>query len=1054
MSESELRTLSQSELPEFFEQCRRDQRHSLALLTPDSSSPVITAKWYIAHWNWVADDIYLLKEPLSADALFLLLTVDSLQKLALPLHNLQSAGARAIAEKLPNLHTLDLGNNNLGPIGARAIAENLSKLHTLDLGNNSLGDSGARIIADKLTNLSMLDLGGNRLSDNGARAIASNLRNLHTLDLGNNNLGKTGARVIAAQLPNLHTLDLSNNNLGDAGARAIAEKLTNLHTLDLCSNGLSDSGARAIAGNLRSLYALELGGNRIMDAGTRVIADKLRPLHSLDLSCNILGDAGASFIADKLKNLRHLDLGGNLLTDDSVRILVDELPNLKTLGLFGNRVLRLPGEFIHFHTEAAALRDYFRRIDGEGKRKLNEAKLIVVGNEAVGKTALVNFLIKDEPCSDTDKTPGLHIEERIEVSRWVTPAGNDNQESLHLNVWDFGGQEVTRETHKLFLTARSLYLVVLEARRENAADAENVLHDWMRAIRHRGRDTVPVIVVVNKSEGDRELRLDETTLRKTYPIRAFIRTSCRDPKKHDDGGKGIVELRQKIVETIRQEIPQASAEFPLSYFDVKEQLRELAQAEHSFGVVRYTNICNAIKWNPVTTEEEQRRLLQLLVDIGVVIQHQSTTLLDPNWLTRAIYRLLTHADVVKNGGLFRVADLDKLLAGIQRREGGPVSEVRYPQDRWQYIVDQTVECGLSFEIPDAPGTYLMPEQLSPNALETGLERPDDPEVLRFRYDYADVPKGLMPRFIVQMHRYLSKNRTCWANGVVLYMGECKVLARSDRRQRWLNLYVHGPQAERREALRTVREGLERVHELFEELEAKAMVPVSISNKPDAAIPHSQLIEHERAGADFEKIPFEGKVFNVRELLGGIAPLPNRVERVDRNGNFEIHAGDGAQFQFVTGNRNDTSIDQSRPQSFAPAPTATESAWTAWLAPGLSAIFVAIGLGMHFAEVNQKWIFFVEAPALAAAIVYIVQAYLEALKQNWARRYAGICLAIASTCLLAPGIKLLVDFGPNSKIEAVLDHATLPAVVALAAACVFGWLQLKKDEKGFDQRHGH
>ncbi len=515
----------------------------------------------------------------------------------------------------------------------------------------------------------------------------------------------------------------------------------------------------------------------------------------------------------------------------------------------------------------------------------------------------MNYLIKNEPCRDTDKTPGLHIQERIEVTCWDTHHTTPNTEELRLNVWDFGGQEVTRETHKLFLTARSLYLVVLEARRENVADAENVLHDWMRAIRNRGGDDVPVIVVINKSEGDRELRLDEKTLKKTYPIIDFIRTSCRDPKQDQkDGGKGIVELRQTIIDTIRLKIPQASDEFPLSYFEVKERLRELAKAEHSFDVVSFTNICRDVAL-PVTSEDEQRRLLQLLGDIGVVILHKERTLLDPNWLTTAIYRVLTHSDVVKEGGLFRVDDLGRLLMGLED------ASHKYPKERWQYIVDQTVQCGLSFEIADQPGTYLMPEQLPPNAIDTGLDGVDDPQVLRFRYDYEDIPKGLIPRFIVKMHLYLSKPPTYWANGVVLVVGACKILVRSDRRVRRVEIFVHGPANERREALRIVREGLEWVHSLFEEIGPKPMVPVRIPNKPDAAIEYFRLIDFEREG--LEKYAFEGHQFNVRELLNGIAPVAPIQKTEDRRSDLHIYASDRANVQVINGNDNSTSGSHNR-----------------------------------------------------------------------------------------------------------------------------------------------
>ena len=821
-------------------------------------------------------------------------SLTKIQSLDLSGNNVGDAGARAIAENLTNLHTLGLFSNNVGTTGARSIAENLTKLHTLYIFNNNVGDAGARSIAEKLTKLQTLHLGSNNVGEAGARAIAENLTNLQSLHLNNNNVGEAGAQAIAEKLTNLQSLDLSSNHVGEAGARAIADKLTKLQHLELSSNNVGDAGAMAIADNLTNLQLLLLDNNNVGDAGAQAIAKNLTNLYVLELGFNNVGDAGTRAIAENLINLQSLYLPRNRLTDDSVRRLAEGLPLLHTIFLHDNELLRLPKELTR-SLDAAGLRDYFRRTQSEGKRKLNEAKLIVVGNEAVGKTALVNYLIKNEPCRDTDKTPGLHIQERIEVTCWDTHHTTPNTEELRLNVWDFGGQEVTRETHKLFLTARSLYLIVLEARRENVADAENVLHDWMRAIRNRGGDDVPVIVVINKSEGDRELRLDETTLKKTYPIIDFIRTSCRDPKQDQkDGGKGIIELRQTIIDTIRLKIPQASDEFPLSYFEVKEQLREIAKAEHSFDVVSFTNICRDVA-HPVTSEDEQRRLLQLLGDIGVVILHKERTLLDPNWLTTAIYRVLTHSDVVKEGGRFRVDDLGRLLMGLED------ASHKYPKDRWQYIVDQTVQCGLSFEIADQPGTYLMPEQLPPNAIDTGLDRVEDPQVLRFRYDYEDIPKGLIPRFIVKMHLYLSKPPTYWANGVVLVVGACKILVRSDRRVRRVEIFVHGPANERREALRIVREGLEWVHSLFEEIGPEPMVPVRIPNKPDAAIEYFRLIDFEREG--LEKYAFEGHQFNVRELLNGIAPVASIQKTEDRRSDLHIYASDRANVQVINGNDN-------------------------------------------------------------------------------------------------------------------------------------------------------
>ena len=109
----------------------------------------------------------------------------------------------------------------------------------------------------------------------------------------------------------------------------------------------------------------------------------------------------------------------------------------------------------------------------------------------------------------------------------MTQDWSPDESDVQLNVWDFGGQEIMRGTHRFFLTARSLYLLVLENRFED--DAQKV-QEWLKTIRSRGtapsadRDgeaaqESPVIVVINKCDehADYVRRDDEVSLRNAIP---------------------------------------------------------------------------------------------------------------------------------------------------------------------------------------------------------------------------------------------------------------------------------------------------------------------------------------------------------------------------------------------------------------------------------------------------------------------------------------------------------------------------------------------------------
>jgi GTPase SAR1 family protein len=669
-------------------------------------------------------------------------------------------------------------------------------------------------------------------------------------------------------------------------AVAFATRLRDLRELQASS--LTDAGVRALADKLPALTSLNLTRcYQVTDTGLQAVADKLTALTSLNLArCDKVTDAGLRAVADKLTALTSLNLTAcQQVTDAGLRAVVDRLGNLRYLNLSEINSLRIPNELLQSPFNVAAIRAYYWRGEREGKRQLNEAKLIVVGNESVGKSALVNYLVFGIPCSDTAKTEGVSISERINIANWDVNAQATGETPLRLNVWDFGGQEVLYETHKFFLTARSVYLVVLEARRENTGDAEVVLHEWMRAVRNRGGEEAPVIVVVNKAEPPHDLRLDEPRLRKEYPaIRGFARTSCRDPKEYpDEGGKGIAELRKEIVRVVRNDLPHVRDWFPLSYFNVKEKVGQLAREESTLTLARYTAICIESK---VTAELEQNSLLTLLDQIGVVVRHSDATLLDPNWLTTAVYRVLTHSLVVKDGGEFVRADLGRLLADLP-------SAGRYSQRWWPYIADMMVRFNLSFELSDQPGRYLVPLQLPTQEPELNW---NEAKSLRFRYDYDSLPLGLLPRFIGEMHRYLTPRRTAWVSGVVLSVDGCHVLVRGDRKDRRVHVFVVGSAGERRGALAIVRGAFARVHELHADLKIKAMVPVDVLGNPDAAVEFEQLLTSERQKIKTIAISGATRPYSVKKLLEGVGPEPSQPKRARAKAGdtYNMNFADGAQ----------------------------------------------------------------------------------------------------------------------------------------------------------------
>jgi internalin A len=266
-------------------------------------------------------------------------------------------------------------------------------------------------------------------------------------------------------------------------------------------------------------------------------------------------------------------------------------------------------------------------------------------------------------------------------------------------------------THRFFLTERSLYLLVLEDRRED----DRSIDDWMKTIRNRGKES-PVIVVINKSDkGKDDLKLDERGLKESYDnIAAFLQTST-DPDQW--AADSIARLRQKIVEIITKDerLKHVRDGIPENWLAIKARVCDLAKQHSVLPRASFDDLCKnpGGGTEPRTDGNEQRALLRLLHDLGTVVAHglerdapasqREITLLDPNWLIGAIYRILLEASSADQGGEFL---REQLAVWLDPRS--------YSPERHEFILDmmQQKDIGLCFKLPNQnEERYLVPQAL-------------------------------------------------------------------------------------------------------------------------------------------------------------------------------------------------------------------------------------------------------------------------------------------------------------------------------------------------------
>lgn len=692
----------------------------------------------------------------------------------------------------------------------------------------------------------------------------------------------------------LQDLDLSRNRL--SVLPGFIGKFKNLTTLRLSGNHLVELPPEI--GALCELKDLRVARNKIRTLPKAI--GHLSQLRELDLSENDLTHLPQTL--GNLSRLEVLDLSHNKLTTlpewigrlSSLRRLVLEsnriaqLPHsirnlqcLTELYLNGNPGLDLPAEVVGptlteilidrgHRVDAMKIIEYYFRVRG-GRHPLNEAKLILVGRGAVGKTSLVNRLVHNRFDKDEKKTEGINI------TQWRV--GLRNGEDVRLNVWDFGGQEIMHATHQFFLTQRSLYLLVLSGR-EGGEDKD--AEYWLKLIESFGNES-PVIIVLNKIT-EQAFDLNRRALRLKYAFivrNGFISTDCED-------ATGIDELRQ-VIERETDGLEHLRDAFPLSWFAIKDTLATMERNYLTFAEYRKT--CAE---NGEPDRIAQETLSTYLHNLGIILNYKDdprlhdTHVLNPHWVTRGIYKILNSRRLAKSRGHIQLRDLQTLF-----------DEKEYPQSMHRFIVDLMKKFELCFSYQDDDCSYLVPELLDKQEPEeTASFRPAD--CLNFEYHYPILPEGLLPRFIVRTH-VLSEGLPRWRSGVILKFGESHALVKADAEDKRVFIHVSGKYPRQRiELLGIIRSDFERIHHDIRNLQPQAMVPTP--GNSGVLIPYEELLVMERSGLD--KVPkvVGGKLIelDVQELLNGVE-LETRQQRQRAN------KGDGAALLFYSYSHKDEGL---------------------------------------------------------------------------------------------------------------------------------------------------
>ena len=456
-----------------------------------------------------------------------------------------------------------------------------------------------------------------------------------------------------------------------------------------------------------------------------------------------------------------------------------------------------------------------------------EAKLLLVGEGGTGKSSLLRALRGQDFEKNLDTTHGIAVE-NLPLPHPQLPA-----QALTLNAWDFGGQDIYHATHQFFLTERSVYVVVWNAR---TGSRDSKLDYWLDTIQVLAPKAPVLLVATHIDERAPDLNVQQ--YRSAYPQIVDVLAIS---SKTDEG----LEALKQALALHAASLPLMGQPWPTAWVNVEQAL--LARPEHHISADLYMDVCTQ---EGVQAEIAQGTLGGYLHDLGKVLYFRDDQILNhivvlkPNWVTKAISLVLEDPVTKAANGILAHADLPRIWSVDE--DGRPYARALHP-----IFLRLMERFDLSYQIePMVPGQQpthsLIPQLLShEEPAEVQHVWPPDPTLpgqmhveMVYRFDF--VPAGIMSWFIVRTHRYTRNLH--WRDGAILsYEGHTARIELFPM-LRELRIAVWGIQPYTFFVI--LKETLDLILTRFKGLQVRREVPCTCQSQTQAATPCKEVYRYE------------------------------------------------------------------------------------------------------------------------------------------------------------------------------------------------------------------
>jgi GTPase SAR1 family protein len=322
-------------------------------------------------------------------------------------------------------------------------------------------------------------------------------------------------------------------------------------------------------------------------------------------------------------------------------------------------------EIVNISKEAVI--SYFNDLSKGGSFINKDVKLILVGNSEVGKTTLAKYLNNE---IELDKEhPATHwLEEKQLKSKYII---EKVKEKCNINLFDFGGHDYFHDTHHLFFSKNTVYLLLWDKetnnlnyrtlnQRNNKSETIEVktqdypIKYWLDSIKYFTKEKETqnfdfeiekedkfnslTLLIQNKANSTEEImHLNNSAIIKHYPfVFEFVNISLRPNKRN-------LHYLDSLITELLNKTEIIGSKLPEYYRTVKNNIK-IYQDKPILSIKEFNNYCNSFLQENIDIEQTTF-LAEYLKQIGIILYYPNSASGDKiyikkKWVIDQIYKIL------------------------------------------------------------------------------------------------------------------------------------------------------------------------------------------------------------------------------------------------------------------------------------------------------------------------------------------------------------------------------------------------------------------------------